>query len=510
MNLSKKTAITVLLGIILLGAILRFYNLGATSFVADEFLDINSSMAYAKTGVWQNWDFNFGQINVENEFQARDERAWPYKWQVAQILKITKPTESTARTVSVFWGIVSIILIYFVATYFTKKKEIGLIAAFLFAVSIAGIIFDRRLRMYSMFFPMYLAASWMVYRFLEEEYRGKIKLIKIFYDKWKVNLVYLLPAIILGAISISVHQLTGNMIIAIFFYALIQFILTRKKGKLLFNKYFLIIALMIVGFLGLEITFPATVSSFTKELVFFTSHWTYVKKIVADYSHSILAYLFLFCGVFYLYKKEKLQKESLWLAVSLISVLLAAIFIWKRNVGEQYIFFLESFSIILVSSGIYATIQFSKENLSKYGKKAFYIPLILSFLVLPNWGYFFEESNTYHQTSQSSSANYKKIFYYFNKARKPEDVLVTRNFRNFYWSGDKVKVYDFGGELSKEKMSVDDIKKIQSENASGWIIVSDNDTDYISNEAMDYVEKNLEKVSNTYVRGQVSVYRWGI
>ena len=126
MNLSKKTTITILIIITLIGAVLRFYHLGATSFVADEFLDINSSMAYAKTGTWQNWDFNFGKINTENAFAARDERAWPYKWQVAQVLKLTKASEATARSVSAMWGIISIILIYFAAAYFTKKKEIGL------------------------------------------------------------------------------------------------------------------------------------------------------------------------------------------------------------------------------------------------------------------------------------------------------------------------------------------------------------------------------------------------
>lgn len=508
MNLAKKTTITIFLGIILLGAILRFYNLGNNSFTADEFLDINSSMAYAKTGTWQNWDFNFGRINTENEFTARDERAWPYKWQVAQVLKMVEPTEGAARAVSAIWGIISIILIYYVATYFTKKKEVGLLAAFLFAVSTTGIIFDRRLRMYAMFFPVYLAFSWMTFRFLEEKYEGKIKLVKTFYEKWKINIIYLLPAIILGVISILVHQLTGNIIITIFFYALIQFILTRKREKLLFNKYFIVVAVLVIGFLVSVIVVPAKVSYFTKELVFFTSHWTYLGKIVSDYSHPLLAYLFVFCGGYFLYKKENMAKESLWLLVSLFSVLLAAILIWKRNVGEQYIFFIESFSIILIAAGIYALAWFSNANLSKYGKRALYLPLILTFLILPSWDYFFQDSNTYHQTSESESANYKKVFTYFKKAKNPEDVLITRNFRNYYWSGAEIKVFDFGGELATEKLSLDEVKKITTENPSGWMIISDNDDTYITNDAMEYAARNLEKISNVNVRGKVSVYRW--
>jgi hypothetical protein len=496
------------MGIILLGAILRFYHLGSTSLTADEFLDINSSMAYAKTGIWQNWDFNFGRVNTENEFAARDERAWPYKWQVAQVLKMTKPTEATARTISAIWGIISIILIYYVATYFTKKKEVGLMAAFLFAVSITGIALDRKLRMYAMFFPVYLAFSWMFYRFFEEKYEGKIKMIRFFYSRWKVNLVYIIPAVLLGILSILVHQLTANIVFVVLFYSLIR--LFQEKNRFSFyNKYFLAVLVMVLGYVGASIFFSKNLSSYTAGIRFFNNHWTYFIKVFADYGQWTIAVIFLAIGIWWLYKKENLPKESLWLAVSFLGVLVAAAFLWSRNVGDQYIFFIESFGIILISSGIYATAVFFRDNLGKFGQYAYFTPIILAFLILPGWGYFFQSDNTYKQTSESDSANYKKIFTYFNKSRKPGDVLVTRNFRNFYWSGAKIKVYDFGGELAAEKLSLDEVKKITSDNPSGWFIISDNDDSYISNDAMDYVAKNMEKVSNTYVRGKVSVYRWG-
>jgi hypothetical protein len=507
MNLTKKHAVTILIGIIFIGAILRFYHLGTTSFSADEFLDINSSMAYVKTGTWQNWDFNFGRINTENEFAARDERAWPYKWQVAQVLKLTKVSEAAARSVSAMWGIISIILIYYVAKYFTGKKEIGLLAAFLFAVSATGIIFDRRLRMYSMFFPVFLAFSWMFFRFFEEEYKGKIKLIKFFYDKWKVNLIYIIPAVVLGILSILTHQLTANIVFVILFYSIIQLFQGKNKFSL-YNKYFLVIVAMVAGYIAAAIFFPKNLASYTAGLGF-TSHWEYFIKVFADYSQWLLAVIFLMFGIWWIYKKENFKKESLWLSVSFLGVLFMAVFFWSRNVGDQYIFFIESFGIVIVAAGIYATGEFFSENITKYGKRAFYVPVILALLMLPNWGYFFQSDNTYRQTSDGDSANYKKVFAYFNKAKKPDDVLLTRNFRNYYWSGAKIKVFDFGGELAKEKLSLDEVKKITSENPSGWVILSDNDDAYISNDAMDYIVKNLERVSNPQVRGKVLVYRWG-
>jgi len=509
MNLTKKNTVTILLIIILLGAVLRFYNLGATSFVADEFLDINSGMAYAKTGIWQNWDFNFGKVNTENAFEARDSRAWIYKWQVAQVLKIFGTSEASARTISVLWGLISIVLIYFVAAYFTKKKEIGLIAAALFAISITGIIFDRRLRMYSMFFPIFMAFSWMLFKFLEEEYKGKIEVIKYFYKKLGINLLYLVPMLALGLVSVLTHQLTGNIIIIFFVYAVILAALEYRKTKTLLDKYILGIGTIILGFIFGKLFFPKQIDSYASSIDFPNNHWSYIPNVFSDYSNLILALVFLTAGIYYLYKKEGLKKESLWLSVSFFSVLLSAILLWNRNVGDQYIFFIESFSIILIASGIYALLWFLNTNLAKFGKKIILIPLILTFLILPHWAYFFENSNAYRQTSESDNVNYKKIFSYFNKSRKTEDVLVTRNFRNFYWKGDRIKVFSFGGEISNDKLTLSKIQEIVSQNPSGWVIISDNDNVYIANDAEEWIDKNLTKVSNSYVRGKVLVYRWG-
>jgi len=507
---SKKNIYAALIIIILLGAFLRFYKLGNNSFVADEFLDINSSYAYAKTGIWQNWDFNFGKVNADNILQARDERAWVYKWQVAELFKFLSPTESTARTMSVLWGILTIVLIYFVAADFTKKRMIGLLSAFLFAISIEGIEFDRKLRMYAMFLPVYLVFSWLLFRFLEGGYEGKNGLLKKINQKWDVSPLYLVPAILVGILSLETHQLTANIAFAVGFYLLFWTVLNWNKGKSHLNKYSVILGLAILGVIAASIAIPKTVGSFTAGLAFFTSHFEYVRISLSDYTNGILAFIFLVLGIYFVSKTQNMPKEGSFLAMSFLVPLLSAIFLWSRNVGNQYIFFLKSFGIILIASGIYFVAKFFKDNLKDYRKKAYLATVIISLLILPNYAYFFETSdNTYNQTSQSSNPNYRKIFAYFKKYKTGDDVLVTRNFRNYYWSGAKVKVFDFGGELSKEKLSVAKIQDIASQNPSGWFIISSNDETYITSEAVDYVEKNFQRVSNPQVRGDVMVYRWG-
>jgi len=507
--MNKKQVIIILGCIVLFGAFLRFYNLGKVSFVADEFLDINSSYAYFQTGVWQNWDFNQSAVNVENAFAPRDERAWGYKWQVAQLFKLLPPTEATARAVSAFWGILTIVLMFLVARSFTKRTEIGLLSAFFFAVSISGIIFDRRLRMYAMFFPIFLLFSWLTFKFLESEYVCKIKALNLINKKLGVNAVFLIPALLIGLFSFHLHQLAGNMVIIVAVYFIVQYFLERKVSKSYVNKYLIFLGLIVFGIFGAKIAAPTLVASFFAGMIFFTSHPNYLFITLRDYSQLIIAAIFVVLGVFYLIKNQETKKEGIWLIVSYLTLLLAAMFLWRRNVGEQYIFFAQSFVIILLSGGVYFLAKFLQANLPQFKVKTFWVVIALAVLIVPQYGYFFEADNTYRQTSESDNPNYRNIFVYFKKNKKPGDVLITRNFRNYYWDKQKVKMFDFGGELSKENFSLTELQKIIRENTSGWFIFSDNDMDYIANDAEDFAEKNMTKVSATALRGQVKVYRWG-
>lgn len=507
-NLMKKTLL-ILLAIIVIGGFARFYKLGELSFVADEFLDINSSYAYSQTGVWQSWDFNRGQVNVENEFAPRDQRAWLYKIQVAELFKFLSPTEQVARSVSALWGIVSILLIFLVARSFTKKNEIGLLSAFLFAINVSGIFFDRRLRMYAMFFPVFLLFSWLTYKFYEDKYEGKHKWCKRFSEKFSVNLMYLIPAAIVGFVSLKVHDLTVSMAAIFAFYVLVQAVRLFDKKKIL-NKYSVTLAAIILATLGVFTLAASEVGKYAAGIKFFNDNFSYFSIVTDDYSHPILALLFMIGGIAYLIRQKKLTNQTIWLAVSFVVPLMMAVFLWRRNAGAQYIFFAQSFEIILIASGIYGLATYLKKNLNSIEpKRIFLTSMILSLVLLPNWAYFFLENNAYRQTSQAENPNYRSIFTYFKKKKIPDDVLITRNFRNYYWSGQNVKVYDFGGELSSEKFSLAQLMDVVNANKSGWVILSDNDDRYISNEAMKYVDENMTKINDIAVRGNVSVYRWG-
>jgi len=506
--LNKKNFFAILFLIVLLGSFLRIYRLGEVSFVADEFLDVNASYGYFKTGVWHAWDFNLG-TPVERINDPSDERAWGYRWQIAQLFRFFSPTETTARAVSVFWGIVSMGAIYLVATSFTKKRAVGLLSAILFALSISGIIMDRHVRMYAMFFPIFLLFSWSVFKFLEGKYESNIAWIKKTNIQYGLNPVYVIPMAALGLLSFHLHQLTANIAIIVLAYVTVRAVSTYRKRKSFWNKYSAILASAAAGFVLAEIFAKQFMDQFLGTLTFFTTHTSYLDIVLRDYSNVFIAAAFILLGIYYLAKTRFLGKEALWLSFSFMLPLFFAIFMWRRNVGEQYIYFIQSFEMILIATGIYSVAIFFQDSLLKYKKKPFYITIILAMLVLPNYGYFFEENNIYRQTSRSENPNYRSVFVYFKKHKASKDVLITRDFRNYYWSGEKVKTYDFGGELSKNKFSLEELQEIMQKNPSGWFIYSDNDKDYISEAVQKYVEQNLEKLNVIAVRGSISVYRWG-
>src|SRR4030042_6438162 len=270
--------------------------------MTDEFLDYNSSYGYYKTGQWLAWDFNLDQVS-HNLYAQREERAWIYRAQVAQVFHWLPPTEAAARSVSAIWGIISIIVLYFAAAYFTKNKIIGLISAFLFSVSVAGITFDRMLRMYAMFFPVFLLFSWFIFRFFEEAYKGRMLFVKTIQDKLGINVIWLLPAILSGIISWHLHLLTANIGAIFIIYLIIRAIEVFYYKHSIFNKYtaiLLSIILLLIGFIALYNINPENISIYSSSdiLTFSWSSSRYLFSAVSDYSNAVLAYALIIFGIY--------------------------------------------------------------------------------------------------------------------------------------------------------------------------------------------------------------------
>lgn len=498
--MSNKKVFILLFSIVILGALLRFYKLGEQPFVTDEFLDINSSYGYYKTGQWLAWDFNLDQVS-DNLYAQREERAWIYRAQVAQVFHWLPPTEAAARSISVIWGLVSIVILYFASAYFTKNKIIGLISAFLFSVSIAGITFDRMLRMYAMFFPVFLLFSWFLFRFFEEEYKGKILFAKSIQDKLGINAIWLLPAAILGILSFYLHPLTLNIGLVFVVYLVIQGVLAFYKKRLVLNKYFTALFLILAGIAVLYLHNPKIYSFYSKRnlIDFSGGEWQYFSAIVSDYSFIVAACVLIILGIYAFIKNPESSKKIIWIASCFFVILLSAVFLWNEVFGLRFIFFAMSFGIILLASGIYYAAFFIKEKFLKYQKEVFIGIIALLLLVVPNYGYFFQEENIYRQSEEK--ADYREAFQYFLEHHNPNDALIARNFRSYYYKNAGVKVVN---KEWKKKISLTDLEKIISENPGGWIVSGDVKDD-LEKEALKYMEENSAVKKEI---GGVKIYQW--
>ena len=319
-------------------------------------------------------------------------------------------------------------------------------------------------------------------------------------------MLYGFLALVFGFVSLELQLLTVNIVAAFFGFVFVQTILQWKnEKKLTLNKYSFLTSVMIFGGVIAIKFFPGITGIFVASIKCFINNGGYFEKILSDYSNWMLGVLLFFLGGYFLYKQTGHKKEAVWLLTSLLVPLFMAAFMWKRTQGIQYVFFLQSFLIILIASGIYAVATFFEKQLVNISKKAFWVTIFLALLLLPNYAYFSSENNTYHRTDVG---DYRKVFLYVKKYFKAGDVIVTRNFRNYYLSGMHTKIYDFGGESALSDFSVEQLKQVAAQNSSGWIILFDNDTLFFSKEAKTYLENNFSKVDNAAVRGQATVYFW--
>jgi hypothetical protein len=489
----NKIWIMLFFAILILGAFLRLYKLGNQSFIADEYLGINASYGYHKTGQWKFWDFNREKIT-----DSIYKRSRTYYWQVAQVFDLLEPSERNARLVSVAWGVVGIISIFIVAYLVTKNLIIALISAFLAAVSVSSLMYDRKLRMYSMFVPVYLWFSYALFYLIESKVKKGAGKVKIFSDKMGINFNFLIPVVLLGALSFDAHLLSVNIIPALLAYLLIQAYFSYRAGNSK-NRY-IIFFLLLILFSGSTL-FNVQIQHAMSFFSFWINNWSYLEKVAFDYSYMPLAGVFFALGIYYLLRFR--SKIGVWTVVSYLVPLFLAIMVWKRNAGHQYILFTQSFKIIIMAGGIYYLAKVVSENVFSSSKRWLF-GLILLFLVLVlNFSFFFSKESFYENPRKWSYSNYREVFQYYLRHRGQNNALITRPSTNYYLSGTGTDIigYDDGNELTKDR-----IVEAQKKYDELWLIFSK--TTYIKSDARDYYKQGFEKLKTNYTNDQIDVWRW--
>ncbi|MFC1609281.1 hypothetical protein ACFL3M_03785, partial [Patescibacteria group bacterium] len=238
------------------------------------------------------------------------------------------------------------------------------------------------------------------------------------------------------------------------------------------------------------------------------NHYSYVEKIFRDYSSKILAVILVLFGTYQISRKG--NRGGLFISSAFWVILIMAVFFWKRTAGEQYIYFIKPFQVILISAGIYGVFSFLRSNLRDASSKIAMVAAGILLLILPNYLYLFSDNGFYNQTSRSENPNYKQAFSYFLRHKNEDDVLVTREFRNYYFEGANVDVVSLGGERSsKDERRLTEKRLsglIENTNACVWVIVSENDMSFVTKEAEEYMKNEMHEVKSNKVRGTIGAY----
>lgn len=507
MNTGRK-GIVILLLIVILGAFLRSYKLGDESFFRDEFFDLNTSYGFHKTGEWLAWDFNTGKpFPSEIQSEYSNTRAQIYRYPLAALYYFAEPTETLTRMWSVFWGIISILLVYYFALSLTGNIGIALIASFLVAISGTSVVLDRRLRMYSMFFPAYLLLSWLIFKFFESAYDGKKKILAKLYEKTKLNFFYLAPLILTGLVSYELHELTAGIAVALAAYCLI-FAAKNIAKKNYLNKYTVTFAILALGCLLVTNFIGSLYKLSDKSIRFFRFNGEYYALYFDDWKIHWFGLALALLGAWLIIKKLNKQKAGVFLACSAFGLLLFAILSWIRYPVDRYTYFFLSFAIVLEAAGIYALIILVSEKY-QLNKKITTVAAIALFLGMTNFWYFSGQNGIYRQRDDFGHYDFRKIFSYISENRKPEDVYVTRSYRSYYWKNENVAVFDVKS-LPFEKNNCEElIEKIISENKGGWVILPEIDDISVCSGGRKYLADNLERIKNGEIAETVFVYRWG-
>jgi len=489
----QRKALVIFALILLLAGFLRIYRLGVQSFIADEYLGVKIGYGYQQSGEWKMWNFNDSQLTDE-----KYTRAQVYYWQVAQVLRFLPPTEAVSRLISVIWGLIGVVLVFFGAKYITKNPKLALIAAFLLAVSITALTYDRKLRMYSMFATTFFALSIFVFAMLEILPK-KMDSLGRFSKKIGLN-IYLVPVVlVLGYLNLKVHLLAVNIIPIVFAYLLIMVIVEFKKTRSFKNKYFIYLLIGIAAFfVSIKNIYIHSALKFFDPPIY---HWTYLQKILADYSYILTSAAILAVGSWFMVKKY--GKAGLWVVLSLLVPLSMAMFVWDWNAGQQYIHFTHLFKVVIFAAGIYYLAKiFSKCLKIKYAEMTLIACLIFFSLNLP---FFFSGKSFYGEPKNWDYPNYRESFAYVLDKKGDNDILITRNLTKYYLNGSHTDTFIYGS--SDNKLTKESIIMLQQNFPAIWLVTSEDDFN-IKSEAQDYIEENFELIKTKYTNGDIQIWRW--
>lgn len=536
--------ILVLLIIVLSGFYIRINGLADLGLGFDEPIHIYAAKSILETG---------GPTLPSGK---KYDRALPFTYSVALSFKLFGVNEFSARLPSVIFGILSIILIFFIGKSFFETK-VGLIAAFLMAFLPFEIVWSRACRMYSMYQFFLVLGFFAFYKgFEDNNERSKLSKNSLLYRipvlmDWNLNLLWLFFSGVALYIAFALQTQAAIFYVCVLSYLFCMFIISFiNKGfrQSLGTKYFLsFLVLVILIIIGLAIP---DVYRFAKRLYEFSPSWAENIRIspTAHFNFLISSHMFPVMAFFIMGTIQvctKVNKAGFYTLTSVaITLFLHSFFASVQR--PRYIY--DIFPLILLISA-YAMYNFFKSELrrlyavlDKYLNKYQLIkklsPVLLAFLLVTSFLYISPgfrnairiPSLQAYDFGGEYNVQWKEACQYVKNHYSPGDVIIASvPLAADYYGCGTVEYNLNNGEIdqfrkvegnrfqldafsnTKAIVNLDDLKEVLLKNPRGWLIL---DAQRFQNPAT--VPKDVREfiTKNTLYHtiktdGTIFIFSWG-
>lgn len=192
-----------LFAILVAAAYLRFAQLGVPSFWVDEL-----NFVYAGKSIVAGEEPRFPSGNL-------NQRAMLYAESVGLSFRLFGANEFGARFPSAVFGVLSVVVIFFIARDLFGRS-VGLLSAFLLTFSHLCIGWSRLARMYTLFQLLYIIGAYAFYkgfegatRSFDSNKRSGLGNVRTYFALEGIHWPWLIVSAVVLAVSFHVHELTG-------------------------------------------------------------------------------------------------------------------------------------------------------------------------------------------------------------------------------------------------------------------------------------------------------------
>ncbi|MBE0517083.1 MAG: glycosyltransferase family 39 protein [Methanophagales archaeon] len=473
------------------GLLLRIYGLQYQSLWIDESYSVTAAVGMIETGVPQ---MPSGELYTRSILNTGV---------IALSMLIFGINEFGARLPSVFFGVLTILIIYLLSRELFGER-VALITAFIITFSVVEIAWSRQARMYQQLQFFYLLSLYLFYKYINTK-------------ELKFGLLTISSIIC----SILTHALGLTLLIILPAYYLLSNItniknLSNLKEELLEKRTLILFSIILTAFALSEIFFNA---------------FSQVLNVRMDYSKNYIWYLKSFFPIiFYLAIpgiiiafRDNWKQTLLPLLAFLIP--LYFIFFHEKLLGYRYVFFVLPFMFLFFSKAIdHISRTFIKNKALQYLVIVIIVCLLFStsLNIVPKKEYYLEP--------MAPQPDFISVYSYLQEHREPDDILISSypevdlwfnqtpdywlafsiaGFSPSNWMDETETVYRRTGTPAIK--NIEDLEKVYENNQRGWLILDSLSGSRIPKVYWDFIKNNTiweEGPSKPGPAGAVNLYSW--